>query len=71
MSCDTLRLTLCVRPLTHAFRCACDRTYKGIPYAPIRPPVAPLIDFAGGVLLVLARPRRGRAGSLRAAGQCS
>jgi hypothetical protein len=43
-------------------------TDKGIPYEPIRPPLAPLIDFARGVL---APPRRSRAGSLRAAGQCS
>jgi hypothetical protein len=43
-------------------------TDKGIPYEPIRPPLAPLIDFARGVP---APPRQSRAGSLRAAGQCS
>ena len=43
-------------------------TDKGIPYEPIRPPLAPLIDFERGVP---APPRQCRAGSLRAAGQCS
>ena len=56
----------CIRSLSHAVRCLA--TAEGIPYEPIRPPLAPLIDFERGVP---APPRQCRAGSLRAAGQCS
>ena len=76
----------CIRSLSHAVRCLATlegipyvsafshmpsgvlATDKGIPYEPIRPPLAPLIDFERGVP---APPRQCRAGSLRAAGQCS
>jgi len=76
----------CIRSLSHAVRCLATAegipyvaalshmpsgvlaSDKGIPYEPIRPPLAPLIDFERGVP---APPRQCRAGSLRAAGQCS
>jgi hypothetical protein len=55
-------------PLSHTCLPVCLRQTKAYPTSPSGPRLAPLIDFERGAP---APPRRSRAGSLRAAGQCS